>query len=144
MLPENIWHRSGNIWRKDEMKSKIQNIFAITGIALVLLSVIAQFYGGRFLCIETVYQVLGVCTAIQLVLMLLRKFESPYFIVEILLEIGAVLVLILVSGAVFHWYDSLPAWVLIIMGVAVYLTGCAIDIFQIQNEVKMINHYLKK
>ena len=126
------------------MKSKIQNIFAITGIALVLLSVIAQFYGGRFLCIETDYQVLGVCTAIQLVLMLLRKFESPYFIVEILLEIGAVLVLILVSGAVFHWYDSLPAWVLVIMGVAVYLTGCAIDIFQIQNEVKMINHYLKK
>ncbi len=126
------------------MKSKIQNIFAITGIALVLLSVIAQFYGGRFLCIETVYQILGVCTAIQLVLMLLQKFESPYFIVEILLEIGAVLVLILVSGAVFHWYDSLPAWVLIIMGVAVYLTGCAIDIFQIQNEVKMINHYLKK
>ena len=46
MLPENIWHRSGNIWRKDEMKSKMQNIFAITGIALVLLSVIAQFYGG--------------------------------------------------------------------------------------------------
>lgn len=126
------------------MKSKIQNIFAITGIALVLLSVIAQFYGGRFLCIETVYQVLSVCTAIQLVLMLLRKFESPYFIVEILLEIGAVLVLILVSGAVFHWYDSLPAWVLVIVGVAVYLTGCAIDIFQIQNEVKMINHYLKK
>lgn len=76
--------------------------------------------------------------------MLLRKFESPYFIVEILLEIGAVLVLILVSGAVFHWYDSLPAWVLVIVGVAVYLTGCAIDIFQIQNEVKMINHYLKK
>lgn len=126
------------------MKSKIQNVFAITGIALVLLSVVAKLYGGRFLCIETVYQVFAVSVVIQVVLVLLKKFESRYFMVEILLEIGAVLGLLLVAGVFFDWYSSIPVWVLVVMGLLVYLIGCVIDMFQIQNEVKTINRYLEK
>ncbi len=48
------------------MKKGVINIFATTGISLILLSVIAAFYSAEFLCIKTVFQVFLVNVAAHL------------------------------------------------------------------------------
>lgn len=125
------------------MKSKIINVFAMTGIALLLLSIIAKLYGGHFLCIETVYQTFAVCVVIQLFLHFVEKFESRYVIVELMLKMGVCVFLVLGAGILFHWNDSLPFGVLAVLAAVVFLLGCVIGLFQVQQELDGINQILK-
>lgn len=124
------------------MKKKIRNCLATTGIALVLLATTAFLYQARFLCIETVFQVFGACICIHLGLALLESFESKYCSLEILAEIGIVLTILVIAGFIFGWYTSMPVWVLLLMGIAVYAIGCMIDMFKIQSDINVINEYL--
>lgn len=121
------------------MKHKVRNCLATTALSLLLLTIVASFYQADFLCIETVYQSFGANVLIHLGLTLLQKFESNYCIVEILVEIAYTLTILIVFG----WYSSTPLWVLILIGIAVYLIGSLIDVFRIQNEVALINRQLK-
>ena len=41
------------------MKKVILNIMATTGISLVALSLVATLYDGSLICIDTIFQVLG-------------------------------------------------------------------------------------
>lgn len=126
------------------MKKKIRNCLATTGLALILLAMVAMIYRGRFLCIETVFQVLGVSVLIHIGLMLLEKFESRYFFVEILAEVGMELLILIAAGFAFHWYESVPVWVLLLMGIAVYVIGCMIDMFRIKSDINVINDCLQQ
>ena len=58
----------------------------------------------------------------------------------VLLSVLAVLV---VSGSLFGWYESTPLWVLIFMGIAVYVIGCLVDVFRIRSDVDLINRQLQ-
>lgn len=126
------------------MKHKVRNCLATTALSLLLLTIVASFYQADFLCIETVYQSFGANVLIHLGLTLLQKFESNYCIVEILVEIAYTLTILIVFGFLFGWYSSTPLWVLILIGIAVYLIGSLIDVFRIQNEVALINRQLKQ
>ena len=55
------------------MKRGFINIFATTGLSLILLSIIATFYSAEFLCIETVFQVLLLNVVVHLILLLMYK-----------------------------------------------------------------------
>lgn len=124
------------------MKKIIRNCLATTGLALLLLSIVAVLYQGQFLCIDTVFQVFGVSILIHLGLALLERFESRYCIVEILAEIGMELIILVTAGFLFQWYNSVPMWVLLLIGVAVYVIGCMVDMFRIQSDINVINDYL--
>ena len=43
------------------MKKMIVNIMATTGITLVILALVATWYGGTLICISTVFQALVSC-----------------------------------------------------------------------------------
>ena len=64
--------------------------------------------------------------------------------VELFAEIGSTLAVLIVAGYWFNWYESIPIWVLIIIGIVVYLVGCLIDMFQITNDIRFINDQLMK
>lgn len=125
------------------MKHNIKNCLATTGMSLVLLAMVAVLYHARFLCIESVFQVLCANILIHAGLALLKQFESKYFIVEILAEIGYILGVLLIAGLLFGWYSSTPAWVLVLMGISVYFLGGLIGVFRIKEDVEYINHQLK-
>ena len=125
--------------KQDEIRQRISNCFVITGMALVLLSVVANLYGGRFLCVETVYQVFAASVIIQLAFVLLNHFESKYFLIEITVEMATVLIILVIAGIVFDWYSSIPVWVLILMGVLVYLADSLINVLWMHKEARSIN-----
>ena len=53
------------------------------------------------------------------------------------------LAVLVVSGSLFGWYESTPLWVLIFMGIAVYVIGCLVDVFRIRSDVDLINRQLQ-
>ena len=126
------------------MKNIIKNSLATTGLALMILSIVAVLYNGKLICIETVFQILLSSLVINFILILLKHFESKFFLVELFAEIGSTLIVLIVAGYWFNWYVSIPVWVLIIIGIVVYLIGCLIDMFHITNDIKFINDQLIK
>jgi len=126
------------------MKKIIINIMATTGITLVALALIGTLYGAEFLFISGVFQSLGANTVINLGFILTGKFESKNPILEAVLDISYTIVVLIIFGAVFNWYSSTPIWVLIIMAVLIYLSGCLISIFRMREDVKAINELLQK
>lgn len=125
------------------MKNKIRICFATTGLSLLLLTMVATLYHAQFLCLTTVYQVFLANVFIHIGLTLLEHSESPYFLLEILLEVGYILIILIVFGSIFDWYSSTPLWVLILLGIAVYLIGSLIDVFRLSSNLTFINNQLK-
>jgi hypothetical protein len=124
------------------MKNKIKNCLATTGLSLILLAIVATLYQAQFLCITTFYQVLLANAFIHIGLTLLEHFESTYFLLEILVEVGYILIVLIIFGFFFNWYSSTPLWVLILLGIAVYLIGSLISLFRINSNLAFINNQL--
>ena len=145
MLQENSYRRLGKNYRKGKAKMKkiINNCFATTGLSLILLAIVATLYDATFLCIATVYQAFAANLVIHLGLVLLRRFESKYVMVELLVEISYELVILIIAGFLFEWYSSTPIWVLILLVIAVYFIGILTDVFRIKTDVEFINSQLK-
>lgn len=124
------------------MKNAIRNCLITTGLALILLAIVATIYNGQVIFIESIYQIFIANTVINIGLAFIKQFESKYFLIEIFMEIGSVIVILIISGFVFDWYSSIHVWILIIMGIVVYLIGIWIDVFRIKNDIRFINNQL--
>lgn len=126
------------------MKKLIRNCFTTTGLTLVILAVIASLYQAKCLFVNSVYQSLFVNIIIHIGLLLLKKFESKYYIIEFIVNIGYVLVVLIGFGFLFKWYSSMPMWLLSLMGITIYLIGCIFNIFKINDDISFINTQLKQ
>lgn len=125
------------------MKRIIRNWLATTGLSLLLLAVVAAVYGGHAIFIVTVFQTGLANLFIHLGLEVFQGFESRYCLVEIGVEIGYVLAVLIIFGLIFDWYESTPLWILVLMGIVVYFVGCLVDVFRIRNDVDTINRQLQ-
>lgn len=124
------------------MKKKITGCLATTALTILVLGIVALLSGGHFLCIETVYQILLANVLIHGWISVVQRFESPYFLMEITFELGGVLLFLIGLGSLFSWYESVSVFTLILMGIIVYVLGCVIQVFQIQNDLDYINDKL--
>ncbi len=125
------------------MKKIISNCLATTALTLIILTIVASLYKANFLCLSSVYQVLFVNILIHISLILLRKLENKYFLIEVAIEIGDIVVILLVFGFIFKWYAYTSIWVVVLIGIAVYIIGCFINIIKINNDISFINNQLK-
>ncbi|MGL5437980.1 MAG: hypothetical protein ACRDBO_21805 [Lachnospiraceae bacterium] len=126
------------------MKKMIINIMASTGITLVVLAIIGTLFGAKFLFISSVFQSLGANIVIHLGFLLTRKFESKYTVLDITLDIGYTIIVLIVFGAVFDWFtNGTPIWVLVIMAVLIYLLGLLMSLFRMREDISTINKLLR-
>ena len=121
------------------MKKTVINIFAMTGITLVALSLTAYFYNATFLCLNTVFQALGVNILIYAGINLINKFEINLSIIETGLKIIYAVILVLIFGNLFAWYESLSFPVLIVFTVFILIVCELLDMLSLKNKVKEIN-----
>lgn len=124
------------------MKNLIKNILATTGLTLITLSIIGTTYRAEFLCISSVYQSLLVNIIIHLGLLLVQKMESTYYFIEILLQVFYVLLVLIPAGYLFEWYGSVPPWIIVFMGILIYVFSCFLNIFRVNYNVAVINKQL--
>ena len=121
------------------MKKMILNILATTGLALVVLSLVATLYDGTLICIEAVFQVLGLNVVAYIGLHVMDLAEYRYAILETVLKLAYIILLVLAGGYVFHWYQNLPGVVLILMTIAIFVVCVGLDAISFLSEVKSIN-----
>ena len=126
------------------MKKFIVNVFATTGISLILLSAIALLYNAEYLYIPTVIQTLGANLMIHLGLLLLHKSELKYPILEMALDILIVTVTLICFGAIFGWFASTPIWILVIMSIIMYLISLCLNLMSMKREAQEINALIQK
>lgn len=126
------------------MKNKFKNCMATTALSILLLSLAATLYHARFLCISTVFQVLLANIILHIGFTVLEQFESKYLLVELIIKLCYVNFILIFLGFLFDWYSSTPLWVLIIIGISVYLIGGLTDAILLKNDVTYINNTLKQ
>ena len=126
------------------MRKIITNILATTAISLIALSVIALCYQAHFLCIDAVFQSFFANILIHIGIKWMQHIDFQYPIVQSLLSIGYTIIVALVCGKVFHWYDSMPVQVLTLLAAIVYIMGAWPSVIQLIREVKDINVLLQK
>lgn len=112
---------------------------ATTGIALVVLSFIAIYYGGSLICIDTVFQVLGLNIVIYMGMHIFNHFEYRYSVLETGLKLIYILTLVLISGRIFGWYSNISGLVLVSMTVVVFGVCMCLDTLNLLEEVNSIN-----
>lgn len=126
------------------MKKYIVNIFATTGISILLLSMIALFFHAKYIYLQTTFQVLGINIIVHIGLVFLSKLEVRHTIIEIALDIALITIMLLLFGSIFHWFTSTPIWILVIMGFIIYLVSILLNLLCMKQEAKEINALIKK
>lgn len=125
------------------MKKTANNILCTTGLTLIILATVGVIFSAHFLCIENIFQAFAVNIIIHIGLLFTRKFESSYTFLEFALDIGYITAVVLIFGAVFDWYASVPLWILVAMTLAVYFIGVLLSLVRTRREVDEINKLLK-
>ena len=121
------------------MKKIILNILATTGISLVALALVATCYDATLICIDTVFQVLGINVIIYIGLYFMDFVEYRYPILETGLKLIYIIALVLISGFLFGWYNNLSSAVLVLMTIAIFVVCVFLDAISLLGEVKSIN-----
>lgn len=125
------------------MKKGFINIFATTGLSLVLLSIIATLYDAEFLCVKTVFQVFLLNVVVHLILWLMYKIEIKSLVIEVAIEIVLTVALSLLFGTIFNWYTSTPHFVLVLMSIAIYVISIVLNILHMKQEADEINKLIQ-
>ena len=126
------------------MKKIILNIMATTGISLVALSLVATLYDGSLICIDTIFQVLGLNVVIYIGLYFMEFIEYRIAILETGLKLSYIIVLVLTSGFLWGWYNNLSSAVLILMTIGIFAICVCLDMISLLSEVKSINVLLEE
>lgn len=121
------------------MKRILLNIMATTGISLVVLALIATLYDGSLICIDTIFQVLGLNVVIYIGLYFMEFIEYRFVILETGLKLTYIIVLVLISGLIWGWYNNLPVAVLVLMTIGIFIVCVCLDAISLISEVKSIN-----
>jgi len=126
------------------MKCIIINIMATTGLAVVVL---AAFVRTKDFDLYFSYAVLPIFAAnivINLGLILTRKFESKYVVLEVLLDMAYTSAVLIIFGIIFDWFGATPVIVLVAMAAAIHLIAIFLNMAHVRGESNEINKLLKK
>lgn len=124
------------------MKKILTNIFATTGFSLILLAVIAVFFGVQWLLLITLFQVLLANVLIHLSLFIRQKWELQSVFLATVTDIVIINGIVFLLSAVFSW--NVGNWVLLLIGLMVYLISCLLDLFYLNQEAHEINLLIRR
>lgn len=125
-------------------KKFMLHVMATTGITLVVLAVIAACFQGTVIYVKAVFESFLVNLLIHTGYSFFKKKEYRYPIVETMLEMGYTVIVVLIAGQLFGWYDSMPLWCLLLMAILVYVLGIVVSAVSILGEVSTINKLIKR
>jgi hypothetical protein len=128
----------------NNIKRTVMNIMLTTGAALMLLAIFAVMSGGETITVRTFFEIFGANIIIHLGLILTKKIESSYAILEFLLDVSLILAVLVSFGFGFDWFSSVPVWYLVIMVVVIYAFGVFINIVRIKKDADELNKLLEK
>jgi hypothetical protein len=116
----------------------------VTGAALVILTVFSLLFGVEISFVPTVFEIFAADIVIILGLFLRGKFEIRNLILEYLVDISFIIAVLVVFGLIFDWYSAIPAWLLVVMAVIIYLFAMIFSVTKIKKDAEELNKLLEK
>lgn len=126
------------------MKKFAINVLTTTGLSLVLLSGIALFFQAECIFLQTVFQIFGVNIVFHAGFLLTGKLEMRWPFAELFLNIAMIILLLLFFGSLFDWFSSTPVWILIPMGLVIYLISAMLQLFRMRQDAQEINTLIRE
>lgn len=126
------------------MKRFAINVLTTTGLSLVLLSGIALFFQAECIFLQTVFQIFGVNIVFHAGFLLTGKLEMRWPFAELFLNIAMIILLLLFFGSLFDWFSSTPVWILIPMGLVIYLISAVLQLFRMRQDAQEINTLIRE
>ncbi|MDE5717593.1 MAG: hypothetical protein K2I53_08280 [Lachnospiraceae bacterium] len=126
------------------MKKFAINVLTTTGLTLVLLSVIALFFQAQCIFLQTVFQILSANIVFHFGFLLISKLEMKRPFAELFLNIAMIIILLLVFGSLFDWFSSTPVWILIPMGLVIYIISAVLQLFSMRQDAQEINTLIRE
>lgn len=126
------------------MKKFAINVLTTTGLSLVLLSGIALFSQAECIFLQTVFQIFGVNIVFHAGFLLTGKLEMRWPFAELFLNIAMIILLLLFFGSLFDWFSSTPVWILIPMGLVIYLISAVLQLFRMRQDAQEINTLIRE
>jgi len=127
-----------------KIKRKAMNIMITTGSAIMLLAVFAAVKGYETIYTHTLFEIFAANIVIHTGLILTKKFESSYAVLEYVLDVSYINAVNIAFGLVFDWFSSIPVWYLVVMAVAIYMFGVFINIVRTKKDADELNKLLQK
>jgi len=127
-----------------KIKKIINDIMFVTGAALVILTVFSLLFSVEISFVPTVFEIFAADIVIILGLFLRGKFEIRNLILEYLVDISFIIAVLVVFGLIFDWYSAIPAWLLVVMAVIIYLFAMIFSVTKIKKDAEELNKLLKK
>jgi hypothetical protein len=127
------------------MKRIIEFIIYYTGAVLMIVAVYEVINGEKFIYFNTIFEIFGACIAITLGVYFRNKIiEIRNFILEYIVDFSYTILVVLLFGLVFNWYDTLPVWFLIVLIIVVDIFSIIIVFNKMHKDIEEINKLLKK
>ena len=115
-----------------------------TGASLVILAVFSMIFGKEISYAPVVLQIFAANIVINLGLFFLWKFEIRYLILQHLLDVGYIILVLVVFGAIFNWYSTAPIWFLAVAAAVIYAFASIISAAKFRKDTEEINELLQK
>jgi len=148
MYYQKIHFRHKTDFKGDEqmngIKDIIKNIMFVTGSALVILTLFSLLFNVEISFVPTVFEIFAADIVIIIGLFLRWKFEIRNIILEYLCDISYTIAVLVVFGLIFDWYSAIPAWLLVVMAVVIYIFAMIITVSKIKKDAKELNNLLQK
>jgi len=125
------------------MKRIVLDIVFTYGASITILALFSLFIGLETVTVVMVFELFGANIIMHLGILLLHKLETPYLILEYLIDTCYVIIVLVVFWKIFNWY-LIPFWLLIVSAVVVYIFTIILDFRTCRKETKMINELLQK
>lgn len=115
-------------------------VFAVVILTISLTdSIVAQAWNDLSLYLEIGLLSIVIC----LIKGLIDKFQSQYYLLDIMIQFIITLALVLLFGYVFHWYQMERIWLMcLIVGVA-YAICFFLGVLKTRRDVALINEKLQ-
>jgi len=126
------------------VKKIINDIMFVTGAALVILAVFSLLFSVEISFVPTIFEIFAANIVIILGLYLREKFEIRNIILEYLVNISYIVVVLVVFGLIFDWYNVVPVWLLIAMAVVIYIFAMIFTAAKLKRDAEELNKLLQK
>jgi hypothetical protein len=114
--------------------------------ALITLSVytISAIWSGHWDDTYFIWELFILSGLICIVQLLLNRFKSDYYLLEILVEYFVVILIVGAAGLVYGWFRLQYLWQVFAYVTPVYVVGYLLDLARTRRELDFINDKIKK
>lgn len=116
-------------------------IFGLVSISTTIIPAIVNNYweAAIFTC-QLLFTLLVIC----LLQLLTGKISLKTLLLKYLIDLVMTLLVVLLFGWIWKWYDPSYVWMMFAMVIPVYAVGYFLDIVKVNKDVKAINQQIKR